>query len=255
MVIVFFLLWCGVGGFIGYAIGNSKGRATEGFWLGFLLGVIGWIIVAFMQPSDAVVSERAAISAVIQGQAQELGERAQLRPCPWCAELIRPEAIVCRFCGREVEPAQPATPPGQSSDLDEVQRDHASAYLKAAPQLDRLAAKPDHPADWLRELCRRIEAGAPPEAAAERIPLDWKDKPKPPPVRMAALRPEPAKVGDRYPEVEAEYPRQYDEAVRTLNLLPEPPTHPGSWLRELCRRMEAGSPTEAAATRIPLDWQ
>jgi hypothetical protein len=35
---------------IGYAIGNPKGRATEGIVLGLLLGVIGVIIVACLSP-------------------------------------------------------------------------------------------------------------------------------------------------------------------------------------------------------------
>jgi len=31
------------------------------------------------------------------------------RACPWCAETIKAAAVVCRFCGRDVQP-QPATP-------------------------------------------------------------------------------------------------------------------------------------------------
>lgn len=27
---------------------------------------------------------------------------ARRRPCPFCAELIQPSAVVCRFCGRDV---------------------------------------------------------------------------------------------------------------------------------------------------------
>jgi hypothetical protein len=29
------------------------------------------------------------------------------RPCPWCAETIKRQAILCRFCGRDVEPSAP----------------------------------------------------------------------------------------------------------------------------------------------------
>jgi tetratricopeptide (TPR) repeat protein len=32
------------------------------------------------------------------------------RTCPWCAETIKAAAVICRFCGRDVQP-QPNTPP------------------------------------------------------------------------------------------------------------------------------------------------
>ncbi len=43
------LIWVACAG-LGYAIGNSKGRGTEGIVLGLLLGVIGLIIVACLKP-------------------------------------------------------------------------------------------------------------------------------------------------------------------------------------------------------------
>lgn len=43
--ILYLLILC-ILGFIGHSIGSSKGRGTSGFWLGFFLGIIGWIIVA-----------------------------------------------------------------------------------------------------------------------------------------------------------------------------------------------------------------
>ncbi|MBI4400553.1 MAG: hypothetical protein HY581_02835 [Nitrospirae bacterium] len=32
----------------------------------------------------------------------EVGRLFSRRPCPYCAELIKPDARLCRFCGREV---------------------------------------------------------------------------------------------------------------------------------------------------------
>ena len=44
------IVWLASAG-LGYAIGNSKGRAAQGLVLGLLLGVIGVIIIAVMKPS------------------------------------------------------------------------------------------------------------------------------------------------------------------------------------------------------------
>lgn len=41
-------------GGVGYAIGSKKGKGALGFILGAVLGVIGWIILAFI-PGDTVV--------------------------------------------------------------------------------------------------------------------------------------------------------------------------------------------------------
>jgi hypothetical protein len=240
MAVVFILLWCGVGGIIGYAIGNSKGRGVEGFWLGLLLGVIGWIIVAFQHPSDEVAARQQAAATVLDSQVREVEMREQRRPCPWCAELIQPAARVCRYCGRDVDPVPPPTP------AEQLKAEHQAAYDRAKAVYDGLPEKPASPVEWLTELCRRIEAGSPPDAAAARIPLDWtQEKPRQGSTSKTELK--------AFPLVASEHPGVYEEARHVMAGLPTQPHNPGSWLRELCTRMEAGSPVAAAASQIPLD--
>lgn len=53
-VVLVFFFWVGVGGVVGYAIGEPKGRGREGAVLGMILGVIGWILVAVMEPTEEV---------------------------------------------------------------------------------------------------------------------------------------------------------------------------------------------------------
>ena len=42
-----------LGGVIGYLLGRNKGLGTAGFWLGALLGCIGWLIVVLLKPASA----------------------------------------------------------------------------------------------------------------------------------------------------------------------------------------------------------
>jgi len=74
----------------GSAICEGKGRsAFEGFLLGLLFGPIGLIICAVL-PKDVRTLEQRALRS------------GAMRKCPHCAELVRPEAKVCRYCGREL---------------------------------------------------------------------------------------------------------------------------------------------------------
>ena len=86
MIIV--LLFGAIAGVIvGAIIGESKGRAGEGAVLGGLLGPIGWLVVG-LGPDYKAASES--------------------RKCPFCAELVKREATVCKHCGRELPFAAPA---------------------------------------------------------------------------------------------------------------------------------------------------
>jgi hypothetical protein len=82
LVILVLIAWWTLGGLVGYLIGKWKGRGTAGLWLGLLLGVIGWVIVAVLPDSERVTGPA--------------------RRCPFCAEVVLPAAVVCKHCHRDI---------------------------------------------------------------------------------------------------------------------------------------------------------
>lgn len=91
------LIWL-LFGAVTAVVASNKGRSgCAWFFVGFLLGPIGLIIsLVVSRDQESIEAEKIA--------------GGEYRRCEHCAELIRSEAVKCRFCGSEVRPPDPPAP-------------------------------------------------------------------------------------------------------------------------------------------------
>jgi hypothetical protein len=66
-------------GLIGARIGATKGMEASGFWWGFLLGAVGLVVIACMQPRPATGAGMKHL-------------------CQFCGAGLQPDAVICRRC-------------------------------------------------------------------------------------------------------------------------------------------------------------
>ncbi|TVR94393.1 MAG: zinc ribbon domain-containing protein [Spirochaetaceae bacterium] len=105
MTIVLFIV---VSAVLGWMIGSSKGKGGAGLALGIFLGPLGVLIALFLKAD----TQKVEATAIQSGESKK---------CPFCSELIKVDAVVCRFCGRDLPvpgtamPEAPGVDPEQST--------------------------------------------------------------------------------------------------------------------------------------------
>ena len=100
---------------------NAEGRSVWifiGVLVGSLLGVMLLLGVLFM--GTRIMDGLAELITISRGGSPGLNRR-----CPSCAELMRAEATVCRWCGRELPPLEATIPPL-------IEFDHPSVVVRLA---------------------------------------------------------------------------------------------------------------------------
>ena len=114
-----FLLWILLSIVVGAYASSKKVRlgGFGGFFISLIFSpIIGFIAVALTKPDD---------NAII--------DSGEMKKCPQCAELVKKDALVCRFCGNKFEKKERKVP-SQVSNKDQIKNAVLIAKYEPVPK-------------------------------------------------------------------------------------------------------------------------
>lgn len=105
---IFFLFWILFGIGCAIAAANKKRSVAGWFFLGMFLGPFGLLFILLLSPLTDNLSRSfpASLPPILPTGQVSLDE--ETKKCPHCAEIIKLEALKCRFCGEALDPQEVA---------------------------------------------------------------------------------------------------------------------------------------------------
>jgi hypothetical protein len=116
-----FLIFVVLIGLIPAMIARNKGRQFVVWWLyGSLLFIVALPHALLLKPEIKQLEQQQAA----QG----------MKKCPFCAEMIKPDARVCRYCSRDLLPEAAADPPAPPAAAARAEFDNSKGDGEPANQ-------------------------------------------------------------------------------------------------------------------------
>ena len=123
-----------------------------------LVGVVLTVVGSF---------RRSAVVAGSDGNAT-VAARSDTKKCPYCAEDVKAEAVVCRYCGRDLPVTEAATRPRRLRRVPVAMATAHSAWQSSPTEKNFLG---------FRQACMQSASKLPPGTTAKALELTFPDMP------------------------------------------------------------------------------